>query len=63
MIRALTKSEVGELVIRLAVAGFVPGRDFTLNDEGQILASPEVREFLRCTSAWAPDDLVFTHPI
>ncbi len=58
MKRALTKSEVGELVLRLVLAGFYPGQHFVLADSGQVLASPEVRKFLKQTSAWVAEERI-----
>lgn len=56
MVRSLTESEVGVLVLRLVLAGFVPSQDFKITDDGQVLASPQVRAFLKRTTAWSPDE-------
>ncbi|MBF2078658.1 MAG: hypothetical protein IGR76_09075 [Synechococcales cyanobacterium T60_A2020_003] len=56
MVRSLTEAEVGVLVLRLALAGFVPAKDFKITDDGQVLASPDVRAFLKRTTAWAPEE-------
>lgn len=47
MARTLTQAEVGQLVLRLVIAGFYPQEDFILQPKGKILVSPEARQFLR----------------
>jgi hypothetical protein len=61
MKRALTKSEVSELVLRLVLAGFYPGQHFVLTDSGQVLASPEVRNFLKQTPSWIAEERIPTN--
>jgi hypothetical protein len=56
MVRSLTESEVGVLVLRLVLAGFMPSQDFKITDDGQVLASPQVRAFLKRTTAWSVDE-------
>ncbi|MGJ3251749.1 MAG: hypothetical protein ACFE0J_11540 [Elainellaceae cyanobacterium] len=56
MKRALTKSEIGELVLRLVLAGYYPGQHFILTEDGQVLASPEARSFLKHTPVWASSE-------
>jgi hypothetical protein len=55
MVRSLTESEVGILILRLVMAGFIPSKDFKVTDDGQVLASPEVRAFLKRTPTWDPE--------
>lgn len=52
MTRVLTKTEVSMVVLRLVMGGFFPHQHFLVNDDGQILASPEARAFLRKNLAW-----------
>ena len=41
-IRALTQAEVNTLLIQLTLAGYIPGRDFKITPDGQILARKEI---------------------
>ena len=41
-IRQLTKAEVNRLLLSLTLAGYVPGRDFKVNENGQVLARKEI---------------------
>lgn len=52
MVRTLTKSEVSMVVLRLVIGGFYPRQHFVINRDGQVLASPAAREFLRRHPAW-----------
>lgn len=52
MTRTLTKTEVSIVVLRLVIGGFFPQQHFLITDDGQVLASPESRQFLRKNLAW-----------
>lgn len=52
MKRILTPSEVGVVVIKLAIAGYYPEQHFVLTQQGQVLACPEARAFLQRTHSW-----------
>ncbi len=41
-IRQLTKAEVNQLLLTLTLAGYIPERDFKVNENGQILARKEI---------------------
>ncbi|MEM9266797.1 MAG: hypothetical protein AAGA46_14860 [Cyanobacteria bacterium P01_F01_bin.13] len=41
-IRHLTKPEVNRLLLTLTLAGYIPGRDFKVTENGQIMARKEI---------------------
>ena len=46
-IRQLTKAEVNRLLLTLTLAGYIPGRDFKVNEQGQILARKEIMSVIQ----------------
>ena len=52
MKRLLTPSEVEMVVLKLVTAGYYPGQHFRLTEDGQLLACPEAREYLKHAPAW-----------
>lgn len=55
-IRHLTKSEASTLVLQLTLAGYIPGKDFKVDDDGQVLARKEVFAFLKRIPALPQND-------
>ncbi|MEM8614650.1 MAG: hypothetical protein AAGF93_21750 [Cyanobacteria bacterium P01_H01_bin.105] len=46
-IRQLTKTEVNRLLLTLILSGYIPERDFKLDEHGQILARKEIMPMIR----------------
>lgn len=46
-IRQLTKAEVNRLLLTLTLSGYIPGRDFKIDENGQILARKEIMPIIR----------------
>ncbi|MEM9906384.1 MAG: hypothetical protein AAF921_15310 [Cyanobacteria bacterium P01_D01_bin.44] len=59
-IRHLTKAEVNTLLIKLTLAGFIPGKDFKVDENGRIWARKEIYAFISRIPALpeADDDFV-----
>ncbi|MEO1399988.1 MAG: hypothetical protein AAFV72_01900 [Cyanobacteria bacterium J06635_1] len=59
-IRHLTKAEVNTLLIKLTLAGFIPGKDFKVDENGRIWARKEIYAFISRLPALpeADDDFV-----
>lgn len=58
-IRQLTKTEVNRLVLTLTLAGYIPERDFKLDENGQILAKQEILPIIRRIPALSESDETF----
>ncbi|MEM9217455.1 MAG: hypothetical protein AAGD25_24335 [Cyanobacteria bacterium P01_F01_bin.150] len=52
MKRLLTEAEVEMAIIKLIMAGYYPGKHFRVTDDGQLLACPEARNYLKQAAAW-----------
>ncbi|EKV00222.1 hypothetical protein Lepto7375DRAFT_2325 [Leptolyngbya sp. PCC 7375] len=55
-IRHLTKAEVNQLLLTLTLAGYIPERDFKIDENGQILAKQEIMPIIRRIPAWSESD-------
>ena len=58
-IRHLTKTEVNRLVLTLTLAGYIPERDFKIDENGQVLAKPEILPVIRRIPALSEADETF----
>ncbi len=62
-IRQLTKAEVNRLVLTLTLAGYIPERDFKIDENGQILARKEILPVIRRIPALSDaDDTLLNNP-
>ena len=52
MKRLLTTAEVEIAILKLVTAGYYPEQHFRVTDDGQLLACPEARNYLKHASAW-----------
>ena len=52
MKRLLTAAEVEMAILKLVTAGYYPEQHFRVTDDGQLLACPEARNYLKQASAW-----------
>ena len=59
--RQLTKDEVNRLLLTLTLAGYVPERDFKLDENGQILARKEILPVIRRIPALSDADDALLH--
>ncbi len=55
-IRQLTKAEVNRLLLTLTLAGYIPERDFKVDENGQILARKEIMPVIRRIPALSESD-------
>lgn len=55
-IRQLTKAEVNRLLLTLTLAGYIPERDFKIDENGQILARKEIMPVIRRIPALSESD-------
>ena len=55
-IRPLTKPEVNRLLLTLTLSGYVPERDFKIDENGQILARKELMPLIRRIPALSEAD-------
>ncbi|ESA35721.1 hypothetical protein N836_10670 [Leptolyngbya sp. Heron Island J] len=55
-IRQLTNAEVNQLLLTLTLAGYVPERDFKIDENGQILARKEIMPVIRRIPALCETD-------
>ncbi len=55
-IRQLTKAEVNQLLLTLTLSGYVPERDFKIDENGQILARKELMPMIRRIPALSETD-------
>ena len=49
--RHLTEAEVNTLLVKLTLAGYIPGRDFKVDENGRIWTKKETFAFLKRTPA------------
>ena len=56
-IRPLNKAEANTLLIKLALAGYIPERDFKIDDKGRIWARKEDFTFLKRIPALPEPDI------
>ncbi|MGD1950224.1 MAG: hypothetical protein ACFB14_11330 [Leptolyngbyaceae cyanobacterium] len=59
--RQLSKDEVNRLLLTLTLAGYVPGRDFRLDENGQFLARKEILSIIRRIPALSDADDALLH--
>ena len=59
--RQLSKDEVNRLLLTLTLAGYVPERDFKLDENGQILARKEILPIIRRSPALSDADDALLH--
>ncbi|MEM1253521.1 MAG: hypothetical protein AAGI69_13895 [Cyanobacteria bacterium P01_H01_bin.21] len=59
--RQLSKDEVNRLLLTLTLAGYVPERDFKLDENGQILARKEILPIIRRIPALSDADDALLH--
>ena len=52
MKRLLTTAEVEMAILKLVTAGYYPNQHFRITEDGQLLACPEAREYLKQAPAW-----------
>ena len=55
-IRQLTNAEVNQLVLTLTLAGYIPERDFKIDENGQVLARQEILPVIRRIPAMSEAD-------
>lgn len=55
-IRQLTKAEVSQLLLTLTLSGYIPERDFKIDEKGQILARKEIMPVIRRIPALPESD-------
>ncbi|MBE9068519.1 hypothetical protein IQ260_17870 [Leptolyngbya cf. ectocarpi LEGE 11479] len=55
-IRQLTKAEVNRLLLTLTLSGYIPERDFKIDENGQILARKEIMPMIRRIPALSEAD-------
>ncbi|MEM9483389.1 MAG: hypothetical protein AAGA83_06820 [Cyanobacteria bacterium P01_F01_bin.116] len=56
-IRQLTKAEVNRLLLTLILSGYIPERDFKIDENGQILARKEIMPMIRRIPALPESDI------
>ena len=59
--RQLSKDEVNRLLLTLTLAGYVPERDFKLDENGQILSRKEILPIIRRIPALSDADDALLH--
>ena len=55
-IRQLTKAEVNRLLLTLTLSGYIPERDFKIDENGQLLARKEIMPMIRRIPALPESD-------